>query len=53
MSPFQSDKQERYLFKFHPDIAKRWADEAKSFVVKPNLRIKVADQMKRKRRKDA
>lgn len=24
--PFQSTAQQRYMFKFHPDIAKRWAD---------------------------
>ncbi len=25
--PFQSEAQRRYLWKFHPDIAKRWAEE--------------------------
>lgn len=27
--PFQSPKQRRFLFKFHPDIARRWAEEEK------------------------
>ena len=25
--PFKSESQRRYLWKFHPDIAKRWAEE--------------------------
>lgn len=25
--PFASEKQRRYLWKFHPDVAKRWAAE--------------------------
>jgi hypothetical protein len=24
--PFKSAKQERYMFMFHPDIAKRWVE---------------------------
>gem|GEM_PF-1833176 len=27
--PFKSERQRRYLWKFHPDIAKRWAAEEK------------------------
>jgi hypothetical protein len=26
--PFTSDKQRAYLYKFHPDIAKRWRKES-------------------------
>jgi hypothetical protein len=25
--PFKSEAQRRYLFKYHPELAKRWADE--------------------------
>ncbi len=25
--PFKSYKQQRYMFKHHPEIAKRWADK--------------------------
>jgi len=25
--PFKSEAQRRYLFKYHPEIAKRWAEE--------------------------
>lgn len=25
--PFRSVKQMRYMYKFHPDIAKRWEDK--------------------------
>ena len=28
--PFKSEKQRRYLWKFHPDVAKRWAEEAET-----------------------
>lgn len=27
--PFKSEKQRRYLWKFHPDIARRWTEEMK------------------------
>lgn len=27
--PFQSDKQRRFMFSQHPDIAKRWVSESK------------------------
>lgn len=27
--PFKSEKQRRYLWAKHPDIAQRWADEEK------------------------
>ena len=27
MSPFKSKKQMRYLYKFEPKVAKRWAEE--------------------------
>jgi len=27
--PFKSDKQRRYMHKFHPDIAERWEREGK------------------------
>jgi len=25
--PFKSEKQRRYLWKFHPDIAREWTDK--------------------------
>jgi len=28
--PFKSEKQRRYMWKKHPDIAKRWSKEKKS-----------------------
>ena len=28
-NPFKSERQRRYLWKFHPDIARRWAEEEK------------------------
>ena len=27
--PFKSEKQRKYLWKFHPEIAKRWAKKMK------------------------
>jgi len=27
MMPFKSYRQQRYMFKFHPEIAERWAKE--------------------------
>lgn len=27
--PFKSEKQRRFMWAEHPDIAKRWADESK------------------------
>lgn len=32
--PFKSENQRRYMWKKHPDIAKRWADEGKGYVAK-------------------
>jgi hypothetical protein len=29
MSPFRSEKQRRFMWKFHPKIARRWAEKAK------------------------
>lgn len=36
--PFKSEKQRRYMFKFLPDIAKRWAEEGRAYIrkKKPN-----------------
>lgn len=28
--PFKSDKQRRFMFKFHPQIAHRWVKEMKA-----------------------
>lgn len=25
--PFRSEKQRRYLWKFHPDVAQKWSEE--------------------------
>ena len=48
--PFRSEKQRRYLFKFHPDIAKRWTREgsANSYGSKPQPKVR-----KLKKRKSA
>lgn len=32
--PYKSEKQRRYMYKFHPDIAKRWDKEGKGYVKK-------------------
>lgn len=37
MSPFRSEKQRRFLWKFHPDIAKRWT---RKYGSKPRRRRK-------------
>lgn len=36
--PFKSEKQRRFLWKFHPDIAKRWADKYGSKPKKAKLK---------------
>lgn len=33
--PFRSEKQRRFLWKFHPDIARRWTKKYGSKIVKP------------------
>ena len=30
--PFVSEKQRKYMWKRHPEIAKRWAREGKAYV---------------------
>lgn len=37
--PFSSEKQRRYLWKFHPEIAEKWAKEAKKGSP-PKLKVK-------------
>lgn len=32
--PFKSEKQRKYLWKFKPSIARRWAEEGKAYVSK-------------------
>ena len=32
--PFVSEKQRKFMFSQHPDIAKRWAKEGKAYVKK-------------------
>lgn len=41
IAPFRSEKQRRYLWKFHPDIAERWTKEHGSKIVpsKKNSRL--------------
>lgn len=34
--PFKSEKQRRFMFKKHPEIAHKWADEGKGYVAKSN-----------------
>ncbi len=29
MAPFASEKQRKYMYKFHPKIAERWGNEEK------------------------
>jgi len=38
--PFVSEKQRRYLWKFHPDIARRWEKEARRKKLAKKLRKK-------------
>lgn len=38
--PFKSDKQRRFLYSQHPDIAKRWSKEEKQAAYKRRLRKK-------------
>lgn len=43
MSPFRSEKQRRFLYAKHPEIAKRWGSEYGSKIVKkkkPKVRKK-------------
>lgn len=35
--PFKSEAQRRYLWMFHPDVARKWADEAKTEDEEPPL----------------
>lgn len=39
MSPFVSEKQRRYMFKFHPKIARRWTNEYGS-TIKPKKKAR-------------
>lgn len=40
--PFQSERQRRYLWMFHPDIAKRWTAEYGTQIrVKPKRKRRV------------
>lgn len=32
--PFQSEKQRRFMWSQHPEIAKKWAGEGKAYVKK-------------------
>ena len=36
--PFKSERQRKYLFAKHPEIAKRWVAEGKGYVVKRRTR---------------
>lgn len=38
--PFRSKKQARWMFKFHPKMAKRWAAHTRSIKKLPNRRRK-------------
>jgi hypothetical protein len=38
--PFKSEKQRRYMYKYHPKIAARWEDEAEAAKKKPSKRKK-------------
>ena len=44
--PFRSERQRRYLWKFHPDIAKRWSDEYGSKPIKKKGGVKVKKKVK-------
>lgn len=45
--PFKSIKQRRFLFKFHPDIAKRWA----KYPTKGKLPLRVTSTKKLTKKK--
>ncbi len=38
--PFASEKQRRYLWLKHPEIARKWANEEKKATKKVKLRVK-------------
>lgn len=38
--PFRSEKQRRYMYMFHPDIAKRWTKKYGSKIVKKSKKSK-------------
>ena len=44
--PFRSEKQRRYMWMKHPEIAQRWADEAKKSG-KPTVQKKKKKSFKR------
>jgi hypothetical protein len=44
--PFRSEKQRRFLWKNHPDIAQRWSDKYGS-KPKPMLKKKAKDKEKK------
>lgn len=47
--PFKSEKQRRFMWSQHPDIAQRWADEGKKKPVKRKAVKKVASRRKKAR----
>ena len=42
-NPFKSEKQRRYLWKFHPEIAARWSDEMKRNPLRENTPTMLPD----------
>jgi hypothetical protein len=46
--PFQSEAQRRFLWKFEPDIAQRWADEYPNKKKLPRHKKKAKRTAKRK-----
>jgi hypothetical protein len=49
--PFQSEKQRKYLWMNHPEIAKRWAKKYGSTVVRQNAIRKLKDASNPPRRR--
>jgi hypothetical protein len=45
--PFDSEKQRRYLWARHPEIAKRWADEE---IAQNRKKLKAREEKRRKGR---
>ena len=48
--PFKSEKQRKYMWAKHPDIAKRWEDEGKGYVERKKHEKKKSKEKRNARR---
>ncbi len=52
MSPFKSEAQRRYLWKFHPKVARKWVHEKRGLAAADSVtRYRVASKGGRSRRR--